>query len=110
MARVGRPRKVEKAAVEVIKESLPVETKTEQVETVIAEAPKEVAAPPPAKLLTPEQEAVAESRKVLNVPLDVAQEFFESPEGFIVVGEKGRGKVWCRAANGGRGMFINPLR
>lgn len=58
------------------------------------------------KKLTP----VEESRKVLKVPLQAGQCFFESPEGFIEIGEKNRHKVWCRAANGGKGMWINPMR
>lgn len=53
---------------------------------------------------------VWETRKVLKLPLDPNQEFFESPEGYIVIGEKGRGRVWCRQSNGRKGSWINPMR
>jgi hypothetical protein len=55
-------------------------------------------------------DAIAESRKALNQKLDPSQQFFESPEGYIVIGEVGRGRVWCRQANLGQGQWINPLR
>lgn len=93
-----------------------VETATDAV-TVVAEAPiveevKAVEAPKstPKPVLTEFQQKLAESRKVLEIPLQPSQEFFESPEGFIVIGEKGRGRVWCREANNYQGMFINPRR
>lgn len=60
--------------------------------------------------LTEEQKAVAESRKSLLEPLAANQERFESPEGFIIVAEKGKQHVWCAKANKGKGMFINPMR
>lgn len=65
---------------------------------------------PPAPAMTEEQREVAESRLALKNPLAAGQMFFESPEGFIVVGEADRAHVWCRKANKGRGMWINPRR
>lgn len=53
---------------------------------------------------------IAESRKALETPLEPGQAFFESPEGFIQVGEADAPHVWCRHANGGKGMWINPYR
>ncbi len=53
---------------------------------------------------------IAESRKALEHPLEKGQKFFESPEGFIVVGEASQEDVWCRKANGGKGMRINARR
>ncbi len=60
--------------------------------------------------MTPNQEAIAESRKVLEIPLDPGQAFFESPDGHIIIGEGERDRAWCRAANGGQGMWINKMR
>ncbi len=100
-----------------------VKTASEAVTVVEDRAPETVAAPVLAEnkdfvlkkieigpKLTGEAMAIAESRKVLSIPLDASQEFFESPEGYIVIGEKGRGRVWCRAANKGAGMWVNPRR
>lgn len=58
----------------------------------------------------PMADLVAESRTVLDKPLEPGQQFFESPEGFIEVGEKGKDRVWCRKANNGEGMYINARR
>ena len=60
--------------------------------------------------LTDEQKRIAESRKSLEEPLSEGQRYFESPEGYIVVAEADRPHVWCRQANHGRGMLINPRR
>ncbi len=57
-----------------------------------------------------EKERIAESRKSLLSPLTPGMQFFESPEGYIVVAEAGRGHVWCRQANNGKGSLINPRR
>jgi hypothetical protein len=62
------------------------------------------------KPLAPEHERIAESRKALLTPLAPGQQFYESPEGYIVVAEEGKGSVWCRQANHGKGMHINPRR
>lgn len=64
----------------------------------------------PEAVLTQEQKDVAESRKVLAHPVGAGQRFFESPEGFIEIGEADRGRVFCRKANKGAGMWINPMR
>jgi flagellar biosynthesis GTPase FlhF len=61
----------------------------------------------PAKTMA---EQVAESRKALKQPLAPGMAFYESPEGFVVVGEASRGTVWCHQANHGKGMKINPMR
>lgn len=57
-----------------------------------------------------EAEAVAESRKSLNEPLAPGQKFFESPEGYIEVGNVEDETIWCQRANGGKGLRINPRR
>jgi hypothetical protein len=57
-----------------------------------------------------EAEKIAESRESLKQVLPSGQKFFESPEGFIVIGEADRTSVWCRAANHGKGLEINPRR
>lgn len=53
---------------------------------------------------------VAETRTVLEKSLEAGMLFFESPEGYIMVGESDKQQVWCRKANGGQGMNINPKR
>lgn len=65
---------------------------------------------PPAPVLTSEQSRIVKSREILNVPLTKEQEFYESPEGFIVIGERGKGRMWCRDADHGKGMWVNPKR
>ena len=54
--------------------------------------------------------AIQSSREVLKHPLPNGQKFFESPEGWIVLGEADKDHVFCRQANGGKGAFINPMR
>lgn len=108
----GRPKKV-------------VEPKVVEKATPVIESPEVVEAPRMAKVsgdiismtvelpkpvLTGWDAAIAESRKLLEIPLQAGQIFFESPEGFIMVDEETRGKVWCRQADKGRGMWINPRR
>lgn len=55
-------------------------------------------------------DAISESRKALDHGLEPNQAFFEAPDGFIIVGEASMGKMYYRAGNGGKGMWINPRR
>lgn len=64
----------------------------------------------PEPVLTGQDKAIAESRKLLDVPLAPGQAYYESPEGFIVIDEASRGRVMCRLANNRKGMWINPKR
>lgn len=64
----------------------------------------------PAIELSPIDKRIAESRKLLEVPLDPGQQYFESPEGEIIVGEKGKDRVWCRSMSKGKGGWANPRR
>lgn len=75
-------------------------------------APEPKPAPVIEKVRAPltEAEKIAESRKSLLQVLPPTQKFFESPEGFIVIGEADKSSIWCRAANNGKGMEINPRR
>lgn len=57
-----------------------------------------------------EQEIIADSRKALAAPLMAGQRLFESPEGFVMVGEASEDRMWCRWANKGKGAWINPYR
>ena len=105
----GRKKKVDAP---VVDEPV-VETSSDSAETV------EVKAEEP-KVETPKKEepkltgwalAIAESRKILeNTKLTPDQDFYESPEGFIMIGEKGKGRLWCRQMNEGKGGWINPRR
>ena len=96
--------------VEEIKNEQPKEA--EKQAEVLKEQPKVEAAKPveQAKAVDPWQAGIAESRKLLNVPLQAGQAYFESPEGFIMIDEATRGRVWCRQANKGQGLWINPRR
>ena len=62
------------------------------------------------KTATNEAAAIAESRKSLLSPLGKDQKFFESPEGFILIGNADEDSIWCQKANKGKGMKINPRR
>jgi hypothetical protein len=53
---------------------------------------------------------IAESRKSLTQPLQPGQQFFETPEGEILVGEEGKGQIWSRTMNGGKGGWANARR
>jgi hypothetical protein len=70
------------------------------VEVVVAEAVKPVVASDP----------ITESRQALNQPLSPGQEFYEAPDGYIIVAETGRDHVWYRGGNDGKGMYINKRR
>lgn len=98
------------------------EVKKAEVEKVapVVEAPKVLEVPkvqPPKEPgqtvkfnLDPWAVAIAESRKLLDVPLAAGQAYYESPEGFIMIDDAERGRAWCRQANKGTGMWINPRR
>lgn len=60
--------------------------------------------------LTPEQRDILNSRESLKHPLADGQGFFESPEGYIIVAQADRDRVWCQKSNGGKGLWINPKR
>ena len=62
------------------------------------------------KNVSREKTDIEVSREQLKIKLDPSQEFYESPSGYIVIGEKGRGRVFCRQECGGKGMWINPKR
>lgn len=77
----------------------------------VVEAPAPVVpAPAPSKPISAEQARINESRKALEHPLAPGTKFFESPEGYIIVGDASKDQVWCRHANNGKGMNINPRR
>lgn len=57
-----------------------------------------------------EQEVPKVEAKQELAPLEPGQAYFESPEGFVMVGDADKPHIWCRAANGGKGMYINPKR
>jgi hypothetical protein len=90
------------------KEIEKVEAVNEQPKAATEQAPvlKEAVKP----VLTGWDAAIAESRKLLETPLSPGQAFFESPEGFVMVDEETRGRVWCRQANKGQGLWINSKR
>lgn len=53
---------------------------------------------------------IAESREALKFPVPVDQEFYEAPDGYIIVAEAGKNHVWYRQGNNGEGQWINPMR
>ena len=87
-----KPKKVEK--VEEIAAPEPA------VEVEVAEAVKPAVASDP----------ITESREALKHPLAPGQEFFEAPDGYIIVAETGRDTVWYRGGNDGKGQWINKRR
>lgn len=60
--------------------------------------------------MTTEAERIKESREVLKHPPEAGTRYFESPEGYIMVGKHDADHVFCRHANGGKGMMIQPRR
>jgi len=60
--------------------------------------------------LSEEEKAIQESRKSLVEKLDQSQSFFESPEGYIIIGGKDQSRIWCGKANHGKGCWINRMR
>lgn len=57
-----------------------------------------------------EADRIADSRKILEAPVPPGMKVFESPEGYCMLGEADKEHVFCRHANGGAGMNINPRR
>lgn len=96
---MGRPKKVVEPVKEKVNEQ-PKEAKATETVPVVESKP----------VLTGWDAAIAESRKLLDVPLSKGQAYFESPEGFIMIDQEDRGRVWCRSADKGKGMWINPRR
>lgn len=97
--------KLEEAAV------APVEApKPEPAPVAVGPAPALVVEAPKGPVLSAEQKRILDSREALKHPLAKGQKFFESPEGYIVVGEDSANDVWCRQANNGKGCKINPRR
>lgn len=80
------------------------------IDEVVAKAGAEAFGVAVVEKLTPEQADIANSRESLKHPLAEGQGFFESPEGYIVVAQSDRDRVWCQKAAGGKGMYINPKR
>lgn len=68
------------------------------------------AAPAPERAPLTEAERIAESRQALLQPAPIGTKFFESPEGYVMVGEADKSHIWCKQANGGQGGWINPRR
>jgi hypothetical protein len=109
----GRPKKNAKLDLSpaVAPEVAPVvETKSDAVTEVLDNTPKAEVVKERTDSTKNPLTPIEDSRLALKQPLGEGQQYFESPEGFIVVGEKNRGRVWCRQANLGSGMWINPMR
>jgi hypothetical protein len=75
-----------------------------------APEPKHKAEAEPRRELTAQERYIAESRKCLNEPLAPGQQYFESPEGIVKIGDADKAHIWCAQANHGKGMWINPRR
>lgn len=43
-------------------------------------------------------------------PLGPGQQYFEAPDGTVLIGEDTNPHMWYRAGNNGKGMWINPKR
>ena len=60
-----------------------------------------------------EKKEIVKSKTMLknNVnPLGTGEAYFEAPDGTILVGSENADRLWYRAGNGGRGMWINKKR
>lgn len=66
-------------------------------------------APAPKRALSEQERRIAESREALAHPLAAGQQFFEAPDGFVIVAEAGRAHVLYRPLHG-KEMLINPRR
>ena len=64
----------------------------------------------PQRGMTQEELSIAESREVLKQPCPAGMKFFESPEGYVMLGEDKADRIMCHKANGGKGAYINPRR
>lgn len=87
-------------------------TQTEVLEqsAPVPEAPKHEPRRPVEKKEPTYADHIAESRKALDQPLAPGQQFFESPDGEIIIGEADKTHIWSRRMNNGRGGFVNPRR
>lgn len=56
------------------------------------------------------EEKRIESRKLLEQPVPPGMAYFESPEGYVMIGEAKNGTIWCRDSNDGKGQWINQRR
>lgn len=100
----GNPERKEKVNEE--KEERKQETEVLTVEPKQAFEPASLREKPEATAV----DRVTESRKSLDQPLSPGQKYFESPEGFIVIGDAEKDHAWCRQSNNGKGAWINPRR
>jgi hypothetical protein len=111
MGRRPKTAVVDKPVEEVTGEVVAVlEKPVEVVEPVEFVRPVEVVKPLAKAPASDEASRIAESREALKHPLPFGNKFFESPEGYIVIAESDRADVWCRYANKGKGMKIQPMR
>lgn len=113
MKKLGRPKKtvvpVEETPTPKFNQEVSNETETVEkpkAETEVKAEKKVVLAVEKPKV----DPAIAESRKALDKPLEPGQKLFESPEGYIMIGESEKNQVWCRHSNNGKGSWINPRR
>lgn len=106
-AKIGRPKNVEVIGNEE-------ETKGPKTEVLEKQKPKpkqgEVRRPTGDKKDQSDADRIAESRKALEHPLPLGQQFFEAPDGEILIGEADKTHMWNRRMNGGKGGWINPKR
>lgn len=107
--KIGRPKKVE--VVNHEEEAKGPKAEVLERQEPVAEVPKAERRKPG---VNPEDQSdvdrIAESRKALEHPLSPGQQFFEAPDGEILIGEADKTHLWSRRANGGKGGWINPRR
>lgn len=54
---------------------------------------------------------IADSRKLLDLPVQPGLKLFEAPDGFVMEGEEDKPHVWYRGGgDNGKGGWINPVR
>lgn len=110
----GRPKKVvaveAKADESKASNPEPIKTVENPVVAPVPVAVQERAEKFSEKALGPDEQRIKESRSALLQPLPAGQNFFETPDGEIIIGEADREQVWSRRMNGGRGGWVNPRR
>jgi hypothetical protein len=109
MKKLGRPKKIKEA---IENQEIQVEAKEEVLAPVQAEPEKP--SREPVRFVDTETlsdaDRIAESRKSLNQALQPGQQFFEAPDGEIIIGDAEKTAVWSRRMNKGKGGWVNPRR
>lgn len=87
-----------------------VNNSTETVENSDIEVQAEVITNADVREEKEEREEVLTKKAPALEPILPSQAYFEAPDGTILVGEASADRMWYRAGNDGKGMWINRKR